>query len=308
MIKLSRPIIDFHAHFPAGRWRNPAEMHPALAEYGRERGERMRKEWDFPEPEPPAETEEEIAANAHRWRDELDRYGIQRIVFVTGKGNDVLASVVRRHPDRFFGLAHHDPCGENALEELQRAVEELGLVGYKMFGPGFDRPFEDESLKPLWTYLADRKLPVLIHFGLLGHAGGIVHHPRISPLTLFNVAREYADIPFVIPHFGCGYMQELLHLCWSCPNIYVDTSGSNQWMRWMPYEITLESAFRKFYETIGPRRIIFGSDSSWFPRGFSYRYLQDQVRVCYQMNMPEEDIGAIFGGNAARLLGLDVEG
>jgi hypothetical protein len=72
----------------------------------------------------------------------------------------------------------------------------------------------------------------------------------------------------------------------------------------MPYPLSLEDLFRKAYETIGPERIIFGTDSSWFPRGFSYRYLQDQLRVCYWLNMKREDIEAIFGGNARRLTGL----
>lgn len=304
MIRLPKPIIDFHAHFPVAGGGPAGEPHPAVLAYARQRAERMRKEWDLPEPEPPARSDEEVAAYARRWLEELDRYGIARIVFLTGGGNDRLAGVVRRAPARFTGFAHHDPCGEGAYDELVRAVEELGLKGYKMFAPRFSKPFTDPALRPIWRYLADRRLPVLIHFGLLGRAGGVVYHPQIDPLTFYPVASEFADLPVVIPHFGCGYFQQLLQLCWSCPNVYVDTSGSNQWMRWMPYELTLESALRKCYETIGPRRIIFGTDSSWFPRGFAYRYLQDQVRACYQMNLPEEDIADIFGGNAARLLGL----
>jgi hypothetical protein len=53
--------------------------------------------------------------------------------------------------------------------------------------------------------------------------------------------------------------------------------------------------------------MLFGSDSSYFPRGFVLRYLQDQLRICYQLNFPEADIRAIFGGNAARLMGLEAE-
>jgi predicted TIM-barrel fold metal-dependent hydrolase len=302
--KLAKPLIDFHAHFPVAGPPRP-EPHPAIRAYEEERARRMNREWAFPPAEPRARSDEEVEAYARRWLEELDRYGLARIVWLTGGGNDRLARIVRLAPDRFVGFAHHDPCAEGAYEELVRAVEELGLKGYKMFGPRFAKPFEDPSLRPLWTYLADRRLPVLIHFGLLGRAGGVVWHPRINPLTLYPVAVEFCDIPFVIPHFGCGYFQELLQLCWACPNVYVDTSGSNQWMRWMPYELTVESALRRCYETVGPRRIIFGSDSSWLPRGFAVRYLLDQLRACYQMNMPEAEIAEIFGGNAARLLGLE---
>ncbi|MEM6429698.1 MAG: amidohydrolase family protein, partial [Deinococcota bacterium] len=93
-------------------------------------------------------------------------------------------------------------------------------------------------------------------------------------------------------------------LCWSLPNIYVDSSGSNQWVRWMPYELTLEHLFAKAYETFGPERMLFGTDSNAFPRGFAERYLQDQLRICYQHNFPEADIALFFGGNAKRLLKL----
>lgn len=92
---------------------------------------------------------------------------------------------------------------------------------------------------------------------------------------------------------------------WACPNVVVDTSGSNQWVRYMAHRLTLEDLFRRFYETMGSERIIFGSDSSWFPRGFARRYLVDQLRICWEMGMPAAELQQIFGGNAARLLKLD---
>ena len=76
-------------------------------------------------------------------------------------------------------------------------------------------------------------------------------------------------------------------------------------MRWLPYPLTLEDLFRKAYETLGPERILFGTDSSYFPRGFSQRYLQDQLRVCYNLSFKEADVRNIFSGNAARLLELE---
>ena len=54
-----------------------------------------------PRPRPPEE-------QADRWLAELDRYGIDRVGFATGGGNDTLAGVVARHPDRFIGFAHHN--------------------------------------------------------------------------------------------------------------------------------------------------------------------------------------------------------
>ncbi len=227
-----------------------------------------------------------------------------RVVFQTGGGNEALAKAIRPHPDIFSGFAHHSPCLPKAAEELRRGVEELGLVGYKIIAPQLSCSLKDSRLDPLWEYLEQHRLPVLIHFGLLGGIGGVPTHPMINPLVIYPVARRHPEMPVVIPHFGSGYWQELLHLCWSCPNIHIDTSGSNDWTLWMPNPLNLKDLFRRAYETVGPKRIIFGSDSSWFPRGFAYRILQDQVRACLEIGLNGNDLSDVFGGNAARLLRL----
>jgi hypothetical protein len=126
----------------------------------------------------------------------------------------------------------------------------------------------------------------------------------IAPLV-DQPLNDRAFIPFVIAHFGCGYLKELLQLAWVCDNIHTDTSGNNDWVRWMPYRLTVEDLFEKCYHTIGPERILFGTDSSRFPRGFANRYLLDQLKICYQLRFPESDIKKIFRENALRLLKLE---
>ena len=305
------PILDSHAHFPVvNTIGSPTfgtqQRHALLTAYAADRQARMDKEWGTRPSEPPAQTPAEIDALADRWAAELEAKGVRRIVFVTGQTNDLLAGVVRRHSDRFIGYAHHQ-LQPGAGPELRRAVDELGLKGYKLLGPTTPIPFEDPSVRDVWEFCAERRLPVLIHFGYLGRGGGVVAHPRMSPLSLFEVARDFPEVPFIVPHFGAGYWQDLLALCWSLPNVYVDTSGSNQWIRWMPYPLTLEDLFRKAFETIGPERVLFGTDSAAFPRGFAQRYLDEQLRVCYTLNLSEAEVAGVFGGNAAQLLGVTLD-
>jgi predicted TIM-barrel fold metal-dependent hydrolase len=301
-----KKIIDFHAHFWAIR-KDPTQpdrkLHPSQAAYNKERSDRMALEWDHSDsPEPKVTTAEAEDVLIDRWAAEVEKYDLGAVNFLTGSNNVELARVIKKYPGKFFGFVHHDPAAPDSLEQLKYGVEVLGLKGYKMFGPRQDLDWMDPHLIPIWRYMAEKKLPLLIHFGPLGRAGGIVYHKHMSPLTIFPVADAFPDIPIVVPHFGCGYMRELLHLCWSCPNIYVDTSGSNQWMRWEPHPMDVDLAFRKYYDTIGAKRIIFGTDSMWFPRGFVYRYLQDQMRSVRCLNFHEEDIEAIFHDNAAQLL------
>lgn len=305
------PVLDFHAHFPT---RAPSLTGDPRADYIRRFGEARwaliqrhlaadqeawRRMWGFPPPDPP-DDDDKMAA---RWGAEVQDNRLVRVVFVTGGGNDRLAAVVRTHADKFVGFAHHDPFTADAPAELERAVTVLGLRGYKVIAPLHRERLDDERLFPLWETAERLKVPVLIHFGPLRYEG-IVGGPNINPLVLQDVARAFPAVPFVIPHFGCGYPRELLHLMWVCGNVHVDTSGSNEWMRWMPYPLDLKTLFGKFLDTVGPQRIVFGTDSSWFPRGFARRYLEVQVQACSELGLRTDELRLIFAGNAARLLGM----
>lgn len=311
-------IIDFHTHFPTTKpWFK--DMVPADAlSYKDRRGERRaklasdyaaayrdawRKEWDS---EPPESNPPDDKTQADRWAGEVDKYGLRAVGFVTGGGNENLAKIVNYYPDKFVGFAHNYPFAEDAAQQLWQAVQDYGFKGYKLLAPNLDRPIEDEAAYPVWEVCAELDIPVLIHFGIQGGGGGIAWHENINPLKLHNVAKDFPEVKFVVPHFGCAWIRETLQLCWACRNVHIDTCGSNQWVRWVDGDWTTKKLFRKYLETIGPERIIFGTDSSYFPRGFAIRYLQDQIRDCRELNLSHETLQLIFGGNAARLWKIDL--
>jgi predicted TIM-barrel fold metal-dependent hydrolase len=74
-------------------------------------------------------------------------------------------------------------------------------------------------------------------------------------------------VPVIIPHFGAGLLREALMAADQCPNVHLDTSSSNNWMRYHP-RLTLDTVFRQALEAAGPDRLLFGTDSSFFPRGW----------------------------------------
>lgn len=292
---LDPQFTDFYTRFAAAHGREKLE---AVRAWGEEYDRQWRRAWGFPDPGPSLPPGEAAA----RWHAEAEQQGLAGVVFVTGGGNRALAEAIAPFGARCSGFAHHHPQGKNAAALLEEAVVELGLKGYKIFGPLVEMPLAGSSFKPLWQVAEKYNLPVLVHCGILGGGGGIAAGINISPLSLEPVARAFPSVPFVVPHFGCGYLRDLLQLCWACANVYVDTSGNNEWLRWYPLPISLEDLFRRFYETVGPRRIIFGSDASWFPRGFARRYLEDQLRACRRLGLKPEEEALIFGGNARRLL------
>lgn len=304
-------VIDSHVHFPAKKIIDdgkPEGSHESAWVAGQKKPHpwltaeraKWRAAWRFPDPveTPPDEAE-------HLWVEECKRYDyLERVVFVTTGGNAAAAGIVERHPDVFIAYAHHDPFLPDAADRLERALGSEGLKGYKILAPSLEGSIADKSLYPLWEIAQKHEVPLLIHFGIEGAAGGIASHVNINPLSIHDVAKDFPDLNIIVPHFGCGYLFETLNLCWACPNVFIDTSGSNQWMRWMPYEVNLEILFRKYYETIGPGRIIFGTDSSWFPRGFATAYLDEQVRSMVYVGYSEDERDAVLYRNAAALLKL----
>jgi len=266
--------------------------------------ENWRRSWDFADPDSP-ELDSGWEAEADRWIQELGKHSIEFANFVTAGGDSEMESLVARGRGAFSGMAAmKDPFAPGAADALEEAIVTKGLSGLKVFAPLMSERI-DSANDAVWRVAARYNVPVIIHFGHCGSAGGIAHNATSTPAWLEGLAKRFPEVPFVIPHFGIQHVQDVLFLMWACPNVAVDTSGSNQWVRYMASKLTLEDLFRRFYETVGPDRIIFGSDSSWFPRGFARRYLVDQLRICWEMGMPAADIQRIFGGNAAALLRLD---
>ena len=85
-----------------------------------------------------------------------------------------------------------------------------------------------------------------------------------------------------------------------CPNIHLDTSSSNSWMKYHP-GLTLEGVFRQALAVVGPDRLMFGTDSSFFPRGWQKPVYDAQVAALAAIAVTADDRAKILGGNFERL-------
>lgn len=304
-------VFDFHVHFPGElpyyrygweAWFARVHGEDKLL-FLRRQQEKARHEflqrYCFPLPEKTQPTAVDVV---QYYDDVIRRYGLAGILFVTGVGgNRALAEVLRGH-SKLYGLAHHDPFNDKAAEELEVALSSLGLRGYKLLATALRRPITSPRLQPLWEVCARHEAPVLIHFGPLGGGSGIAFSPNVNPLILHDVAKAYPHVPFVVPHFGVGYIKELLQLMWACENVLVDTSGSNQWRHYTWPEPSLVDMFRVFYTRFGSTRIVFGTDSSYFPRGWVLNYVIEQLRAAEEAGISTSGLEEIFSINAKRLL------
>ena len=300
-------IIDAHVHFfsatfftafvqQRGRGLPVTDRQALLATLG----------WEVP-PEDPVTL-------AARWVAEMDRYGIDRMVLLTSLVGDEasVAAAVQAFPDRLIGYIRVDPHQPGMPDRVEYALSTLGLRGIKGFPAMEGFHAYDEIVYPLYELAAAYQVPVLWHFGLLQSAiGAHLGLPSqadarySNPMDLQKAARDFPTVQFIIPHFGAGYFGETLLAAAHCPNIAIDTSSANGWIRYLPYPLDLQGVFARTLQAVGPERIIFGTDSSWFPRGFRADVLETQLQTLAALQVPHDAVELIMGGNMARILRLE---
>ncbi len=286
------PIVDSHLHLVtesvAKNWKRSEKEEKIV--------NKRRKQFKLPD-----YTIYPLQKMIELWTQEFEKYNIDKGVFLTYEPhNEDLINFVKSS-GRFIGFTSLDPREEEAprwLEEDSKA----GLRGLKLYPVNRGFSVCDERCYPVYEMAEKLGIPITIHFGVsIGYFSDLRFG---NPIDLHGVARDFPDVTFIIAHFGCGFLREALFLSYQCQNIYFDTSSSNRWMEYLPYEMTLKDVFRKCLHVLGAERLLFGTDSNFFPRGYRYNILEEQIAVLNSLKVKEEDQSKIFGGNMARLLNI----
>jgi uncharacterized protein len=303
-------VCDAHIHFfsPAFFARLAAESGPPPREaqdLGRTLG------WSIPA------SSADLAAD---WRRELDENSLARAALIASipGDEDSVGAAVAAYPERFWGFFMANPLasdndqqgGPGGIESVQRALAGGRMQGVCLFPAMHRYSLADARVRPVYEAAAAHSgTIVFVHCGVLtvGVRRKLVLASRFdmrysNPIDLHAIALEFPQVNFVIPHFGAGYFREALMLCDLCPNVYLDTSSSNSWVRYQPEKLDLKDVFRKALEVAGPERLLFGSDSSFFPRGWHAKIFQTQVQALCEIEIAPEHASQILGGNLERLL------
>jgi predicted TIM-barrel fold metal-dependent hydrolase len=259
--------------------------------------------WRMPPRDP-----RELAAH---WLHELDRHGVVRaavIASVPGDEESTCAAAEVAH-GRLLPYAMFNPAAADSASRLEKALAH-GLRGICLFPAMHRYGLPDERVDVLLKLAAAKPgTVVFVHCGVLTvgvrEKLSLPSHFDLrfsNPIDLHAIALRYPEVPFVIPHFGAGFLREALMVCDLCPNVYLDTSSSNSWLRYLPESIALREVFRRAIDVAGIDRLLFGSDSSFFPRGWHATIYEEQSRVAYEIGLSKEEAGRLFGGNFDRLL------
>jgi uncharacterized protein len=291
------PVSDAHVHFFS---------HTFFSGLAKQKKVRSAEDlapllnWDIPMADP--------ALLARTWVAELDRHGVGRACLIASTHGDeqAVASAVAAHPQRFWGYFMLDPTQPDALQRVKEAGANRNLHCLCLFPAMHTYAMTDARLVPVLEAASDAGLAVFVHCGAI--SVGVrkklglpsqfdLRHS--NPLDLHPVALHFPLIRFIVPHFGAGLLREALMLADLCANVYLDTSSTN---RWMLYEsLDLRSVYRRALNVVGSERLLFGTDSSFFPRGWHKTIFDEQTTAMYELGMDVQQAENILHLNLERL-------
>jgi predicted TIM-barrel fold metal-dependent hydrolase len=248
-------------------------------------------------------------ALADRWVSELDRHGVARAVLIASIPGDEgsVAAAVARHPSRFVGAFMFNPMAPDAQAGLDTALGGMRLRMVALFPAMHRYGFSDPAVTPVFEAAQAHGAAIFAHCGAL--TVGVRKKLGLpspfdwrlgDPLALAAVAVRHPTVPVIVPHFGAGFLREALMAADMCPNILLDTSSSNGWMRYYP-GLTLEAVLRQAIAVAGSGRLLFGTDSSFFPRGWQRSVFDAQRTAMDAAGLGDADMASVLGGNFARV-------
>jgi hypothetical protein len=246
---------------------------------------------------------------ADRWAAEMDRHGVSRAMIIASVPGDEasVAAAVRAHPSRFVGAFMINPAAPDAASRADRAFGEMGLRTACLFPAMHHVPVDDPRSVAVFETAARHDRAMFVHCGRLsiGVRRKLGLPSRFDlrlgdPLAVAAVAVRYPTVPVIIPHFGAGLFREALMAADVAPNIVLDTSSSNDWVKFHP-GLTLAEVFSRALACVGPSRLIFGTDSSFFPRGWQQAVFDKQHELLRTLRADEAAQSAVLGGNFDRV-------
>lgn len=264
--------IDVHIHVPGPPTAGTSDRGEAMARYFR------------------MGSEPRTVETMYEMYERLDIFGV-----IFGD-NDWTASVVKKYPHRFLGFAQVDPKeGQKAVDEVTRAVKELGLRGLKVHPPGQAFFPNDPAVYPLWERCQELQIPVLLHTGQTGvgagmRGGGGVKLKYGQPIPYIDdMAADFPDLTIIMAHPAVPWQEEQLSVLVHKPNVYMDISG------WSPKYF--RPILVQYMNSLVQDKVLFGSD---YPALMPERWLRDFETLELKPEVRQK----ILLDNAKKLLGL----
>lgn len=254
-------------------------------------------------------------------------------------GNEGLAEMTRKYPDRFAGFTACVSLSDvdRAIDEARYAVNELGAFGVQIYTHVGGHPPDEERFEPFWAELAELDCLVQVHpcrnsswpdypvekrsryeiwwtFGWeydlstfmarIVFSGVLERHPGLK----FLIHHAGSMIPHFSGRVGPGWDQ----LGARTPEHQRDditgyplTKRPLDYFKMFYADTALfgaDHALRCAIEFFGTDRVLFASDSPYDPEG-GPGYVRSTIKSINSLELTADDRAAIFRGNIERLVG-----
>ena len=196
--------------------------------------------------------------------------------------NEWAASVQSGRLVSFGGIYPHTDDYKRDIDY----VVSLGLKGLKFHAEYQDFFVDDERMLRIYDYALSRGL-ILLHHGGFDPSFPPPFHS--SPERFARVAEAMRGGVIVVAHLGGHRQWDEAERYLAGAGLYLDTS--------MGFEYFPHDLFLRIVEKHGADKILFGSDAPWSSAG-------DELRRLRAQPLSAEEVSAIEGGNAARILGI----
>ncbi len=249
----------------------------------------------------------------------VERESPERGIKLAELANDGFCEIVEKHPNRFTALAALPLQEPDAVAvELERAVQDLGLMGGVLMSNVDGQPLDAEKFLPIYEKAVKLDVPLYIHpTSPINHAA--MQDYRLVPILGFGVdttlnllrlvfsgtLKRLPRLKLVISHLGGvfpylrGRIDKGFHAYPECkinisepPSLYL----KRVWMDSICYD---RDVFMSSYAFSGAEKIMLGSD---FPHQIGD--IEKAVERITRLDIGEEEKEMILGGNAVKLLKL----
>jgi predicted TIM-barrel fold metal-dependent hydrolase len=174
------------------------------------------------------------------------------------KCNDAVLKAMKQYPDRYLGSCFVNPVyGKESLEEIKRCIDQ-GMIGLKVYN---QVKINNPLFYPIIEKFIDLKMIILMHAHCgIGVGGKRTKYGNVQPNAsipedFVEAAKRYPEAMLQYAHTGGGGDWE--YACKAIqdyPNIYVDTSGSNNEGNMIDFVL----------KYLGDERMFFGTDGSYY--------------------------------------------
>ncbi|MBZ0110330.1 MAG: amidohydrolase family protein [Candidatus Scalindua rubra] len=224
---------------------------------------------------------------------QMDEAGISKSVLyavdapIVYASNEYVQSLCAQFPDRLMGFASVNPNGANAVERLDKAINERGLLGLKLHPPLQNFFPNDEAVFPIYEKALELKIPVVFHVGTTPF-GSLSRLSQANPLLIDDVSVEFPELRIMLTHLGTLAHKEAFMVVEKNPNVYIDTSA---YLYEIKEILTLDLITR-----LGPNKVIFGTDYP-MPYAGVIHQMKDFVECLKNLDLTEDVLEGIFHKN-----------